>query len=163
MLEKTCVRIIWIIQIIQFLSEFKINLKHIYSDLNLKEFGFLQKCGWIIREIMKTKRRNRQHYELHLPWCTVAAKGNTSCIRVQHAGFTLNKSVYHVASFNDKILVSVAFCLSVCPFSFWSCLWTHHNWSWTSSSTAIWRSMVSFQLQRSFRGTAHRSTQCSQT
>ena len=47
---------------------------------------------------------------------------------------------------------SVAF--SVCRV----CPWTHQHTSWPSWSTAIWRSMVSTQLQMSSRGTAHRST-----
>lgn len=50
------------------------------------------------------------------------------------------------------ICSSVAF--SVCRV----CPWTHQCTSWPSWSTAIWRSMVSTQLQMSSRGTAHRST-----
>ncbi len=58
-----------------------------------------------------------------------------------------------------KILVVVTFaCLLVGFSACRTCPWTHQSTSWSSSSTATWRSMVSTQLQMSYRGTARRST-----
>lgn len=98
---------------------------------------------------------------LQLPWCIAAVNRNDipswkfntlTCMCSWWSG----DCVKNAPDFNMKIHLALAFaCLSVDFFVCPACPWTHH--SYCSWSTAIWRSMVTTQLRRSYRGTAHRS------